>query len=94
MTKLTKRAVDAATTRATEYFVWCGETRGFGIRVYPSGKKVFVAQVRVGRATRRVKIGLYGPFTVDQARTVAEDVIRKASKGFDAQREKLKPGRQ
>jgi integrase len=49
---------------------------------------VFVAQVRVGRQTRRLRIGPYGPFTVDQARTEAQEIIRKASLGNDPQREK------
>ena len=88
MPNLTKRIVDAAKPGASDYFVWCGQTAGFGVRVYPSGKKVFVAQVRVGRATRRVKIGSYGPFTVDQARTDAIEVIRSASQGRDPAREK------
>lgn len=88
MPKLTKRTVDAAYPRERDYFVWCSSPIGFGVRVRPSGKKTFIAQIRVGRATRRVTIGQYGPFTVDQARTAAEDVIRKASLGVDPQREK------
>jgi integrase len=88
MTKLTKRTVDAVTTTEGERFIWCSGTPGFGVRIYPSGKKVFIAQVRVGRATRRIKIGHYGPFTVDQARTEAEEIIRAASRGRDPQREK------
>ena len=68
MPSLTKRALDAARPRDTDYFLWCENTPGFGARIHPSGRKVFVAQVRVRRAIRRVKIGLYGPFTVDQAR--------------------------
>jgi hypothetical protein len=65
MPGLTKRVLDAAKPRDKDYFLWCEGTPGFGARVYPSGRKVFVAQVRVGRAIRRVKIGPYGPFTVD-----------------------------
>ena len=49
---------------------------------------MFVAQVRVGRAIRRVKIGPYGPFTVEQARQRAEQIIRAAADGRDPQREK------
>ena len=60
MPALTKRLVDAAKPKHVDYFLWCSSTPGFGIRVYPSGKRVFVCQVRVGRATRRVKIGRYG----------------------------------
>jgi integrase len=88
MAGLTKRTVDGARPRETDYFVWCGGTPGFGVRVYSSGRKVFVTQVRVGRATRRVKIGPYGPFTVEQARAQAVEIIRLAASGEDPQREK------
>ncbi|HTT85646.1 MAG TPA: site-specific integrase [Rhizomicrobium sp.] len=88
MTRLTKRIVDAALPSEREHFVWCGGTPGFGVRVYPSGRKVFVAQVRVGHGTRRLKIGQYGPFTVDQARSEAEEIIRAAARGRDPQRER------
>lgn len=88
MPNLTKRTVDAAHPSEKEFFVWCSSTPGFGVRVHPTGKKVFVAQVRVGRQTRRLRIGPYGPFTVDQARTQAQEIIRKASLGSDPQREK------
>jgi len=88
MPSLTKRALDAARPRGTDYFLWCGNTPGFGARIHPSGRKVFVAQVRVRRAIRRVKIGLYGPFTVEQARQRAEGIIRAAAEGRDPQREK------
>jgi integrase len=91
---LTKRDLEAAKPRSADYFLWCAKTPGFGARIYPptranpSGKKVFVAQVRVGRATRRVKIGPFGPFTVEQARKRADEVIRMAAAGQDPQREK------
>jgi integrase len=85
---LTKRAVDAAKSRQERYFVWCSSLPGFGLRVYPSDRKVFVAQVRVGRVQRRVAVGTYGPWTVEKARKRAEEVIRTASEGRDPQREK------
>jgi hypothetical protein len=89
MPALTKRLVDAAKPKQVDYFLWCSSTPGFGVRVYPSGKRVFVCQVRVGRATRRIKIGLYGPYTVEQARQRAQGIIRSASEGRDPQREKI-----
>ena len=88
MPALTKRLVDSAKPKQADYFLWCSSTPGFGVRVYPSGKRVFVCQVRVGRATRRIKIGLYGPYTVELARPRAQDIIRAASEGRDPQREK------
>ena len=88
MAALTKRTLDAAKPATKEYFLWCSATPGFGAQIYPSGKKVFIEQVRVGRATRRVKIGLYGPYTVEQARRRAGEISRAAAEGRDPQREK------
>src|SRR5438874_12500509 len=87
MAARTKRALDAAEPRPAEFFLWCGGLAGFGARVYPSGKRVFIAQVRVGRAPRRVKIGAFGPFTVDQARDRARAIIQAAPDGRHPQRE-------
>ena len=67
MPKLTKRVVDAAPVRATDYFIWCDEMPGFGVRIYPSGKRGYLAQYKVDGRTRRVKIGLHGVLTVDEA---------------------------
>ena len=88
MPALTKRAIDAAKPREERYFLWCASLPGFGVRVYPSGRKVFVTQVRVGRGQRRVTIGPFGPFTVEQARTRAKGIIQAAADGRDPQREK------
>ena len=88
MPSLTKRVVDAAKPQAWTTSCGAPPRSGFGLRVYPSGKKVFVAQVRIGRTQRRVKIGAFGPFTVEQARKRAEEVVRAASEGRDPQREK------
>jgi integrase len=88
--KLTKRAVDACQPGSEETVIWCGETRGFGLRVYPSGRKIFFVQVRVNGRTRKDTIGPYGAFTVDQARLRAEDVIRDARRGVDPTQAKRK----
>lgn len=88
MATLTKRTLDAAKPHLERYFIWCGSLPGFGARIYPSGRKVFVAQVRVGRSQRRVTIGTFGAFTVEQARKHAEGIIRAAAEGRDPQREK------
>ena len=88
MMKLTKRRIDGTRPASTDTFLWCDATPGFGARVYPSGKVVFIAQVRVGRSQRRVKIGPYGPWTVDKAREEADEIIRAAGRGIDPQAEK------
>jgi integrase len=89
MPRLTKRTLDAAKPDPMkDTFIWCSATPGFGARVYPSGKMVFIAQVRIGRGQRRVKIGPFGAYTVDQARERADQIIRAAAEGRDPQREK------
>ena len=88
MAKLTKRRIDTSKPTDKDIFLWCDATPGFGARVYPSGKVVFIAQVRVGRSQRRIKIGPYGPWTVEQAREEADTIIREAGKGIDPQAEK------
>jgi hypothetical protein len=88
MPALTKRLISSAPLKQREYFLWCSSVPGFGLRIYPSGKRVFICQVRVGRATRRVKIGAFGPFTAEQARQRAQEIVRAASEGRDPQREK------
>lgn len=90
MPRLTKRTVDAAKPGPTEQFLWCSDLRNFGCRIYPSGRKVFVVFVRVGRHQRRMTIGQYGPFTVDQAREKAGEILRVAADGQDPQIEKRK----
>lgn len=72
MPRITKRLVDASAPRGNDYFVWDDEVRGFGLRVRPSGRKLYVLQYRdAGGATRRVLIGEHGALTPDQARTSA-----------------------
>jgi integrase len=88
MPAISNRLIDGEPPRASEFFLWDSRLAGFGVRIHPTGRKVFVAQVRVGRTLRRVKIGPYGAFTVAQARERAEGIIRAAADGRDPQREK------
>ncbi len=87
--KLTKRAIDAARyeTPASHprgaYYIWDTETAGFGLRVYPSGRKVFVLTYRVKGKQRFYGLGRYGELTLHQARTEALDVLRQARQGRD-----------
>jgi len=63
MSKLTKRSVEALCTEAKDYLIWDRDLRGFGVRVYPSGKKTYLVRYRVGRRTRRITIGQHGALT-------------------------------
>jgi integrase len=83
MAKLTKRAVDALQPGSPDYFMWDDELPGFGVRVWPSGRKVYVAQYRAGSRSRRVKIGRHGALTVEEARKQAKAVLGDVARGSD-----------
>jgi hypothetical protein len=44
--KLTKSAIDAASPRDEDYFLWDGELKGFGIKIAKGGRKSYVCKYR------------------------------------------------
>lgn len=80
---LTKRACDAAEPKADEYTLWDGDLGGFGLRVWPSGRKTFVVMYRLSHRKRRITLGAYGSLTVYQARKLARQVVADVAAGID-----------
>lgn len=89
-TKLTKRSVDAIEpVPGKEMFVWDTDTRGFGLRLKPSGTKTFIIQYRNERGkTRRYAIGQHGRMTVEQARKQAKIKLAETEIGQDPSAER------
>ncbi|AOG09236.1 tyrosine-type recombinase/integrase [Agrobacterium sp. RAC06] len=83
MPKITKRLVEAAAPSAKDAFLWDDELTGYGLKVTPAGKKVFILQYRVGRQSRRMTLGAFGPITPDQARSLAQAALRSVARGED-----------
>ena len=93
--KLTKRVVDTALPSARRYTLFDSEVKGFGVRVYPSGKKSWIFEYRAGEGGRRVAksrvtIGSTVDFTPDQARKQAELIRAQTKTGRDPQGERLR----
>jgi integrase len=91
--KITKRIADSAEPRQSRYILFDAEIAGFGLRVYPSGKKSWVFEYRPGEGGRgvqkkRITIGSTSDFTPEQARKVAEKLRARAKMGEDPQGEK------
>ena len=88
--KLTKRTVEASkASNAGDQFVWDNEVRGFGLRVYASGRKRFVYQYTsplIGTA-RRKDLGGFPDITVEQARKLAKAAAEHVADGVDPQGE-------
>jgi integrase len=93
---ITKRAVDAAKARKTDTYLWDRDLHGFGLKVTPAGRKVYLVQYRLGGRkgrTRRVTIGQHGsPWTPTTARTEAKRLLGEVDAGRDpaAERDKAK----
>jgi integrase len=88
--KITKRTVDTATPGARNKLLWDEEVSGFGLKVTPAGKKVYVYQYRLalpGQASRtpprRYTIGTHGDLTPDQARSRAKELRALVDQGGD-----------
>ena len=85
---LTKRRVDSFNYDGRGRDIrWDGEggLPGFGLRIYPSGKKVFVLVYRrPGQRKQRLKtIGSYGVLTLDGARQRARKLLVEIGDGAD-----------
>jgi integrase len=91
--KITKRVVDCSEPASSRYTVFDSEIKGFGIRVYPSGKKSWIFEYRPGEggrrvAKKRITIGSSSDFTPDKARKLAENLRAKTKTGHDPQADK------
>ncbi len=89
--KLTKSAIDALPTPATDVVYWDQGCPGFGLKVTPKGRKVFIVLYRTagaGSALRKFTIGPYGRVTLHQARVAAQKVFSAKLEGRDPAREK------
>jgi integrase len=89
--KLTKSAIDALPTPTSDVVYWDAGLPGFGIKVTPKGRKVFVVLYRTGGAgskLRKYTIGPYGRVTLHQARLGAQKVFAAKLEGRDPATEK------
>lgn len=86
MAKLTKRVIDGLQSDGSKHgtLFWDEELSGFGVRVYPSGSKVFVLKFRAKSGRQRwLKLGAFGPLTAEQARDKARLEMAKVIDGED-----------
>src|SRR5215471_19565540 len=75
---LTKSVIDALKAGTEDRVFWDAGRPGFGVKVTPHGRKVFIVLYRTGGAgskLRKYTIGPYGRVTVHQARVAAQKVF-------------------
>ena len=68
---------------------------GFGLRIHPSGRKVWIVQARIEGRSRRIVIARHGEIELAQARRRARDILARIradeNPADDIQREKETP---
>ena len=89
--RLTKSAIDTLPTPAKDTVYWDTGCPGFGVKLTPKGRKVFIVLYRTGGAgstLRKYTIGPYGRVTLHQARVAAHKVFTAKLEGRDPAAEK------
>ncbi len=84
--KITKRLIDAAKYEGngkSQDIRWDDQLPGFGLRVYPTGRKAFVLSYRSSGRKHIMTVGTYGPITLDQARRKAKTYLAQVIDGGD-----------
>ena len=78
---ISKRMVEALSAEKDTVY-WDTRLKGFGVRVYPSGSKVYVVQCRGPGGAKRVAIGRHGVIATDQARRRATLMLARIKAGI------------
>ncbi|MDH3195215.1 MAG: site-specific integrase, partial [Hyphomicrobiales bacterium] len=83
---ISKRSIDARKPENKDSYLWDDELSGFGLKVTPAGRKVYLVQYRLGGRkgrVRRVTIGIQGRITPEQARIEAKRLLGQVAAGED-----------
>ena len=67
---LSKSVVEGLSVDGEDAIFWDRKVSGFGVRVYPSGKKIYVVQTRAFGRSKRVSIGRHDDLSVHKAREI------------------------
>ena len=88
--KLTKPLIDDLKPQATDQVYWDQGLRGFGLKVTPAGRKVFIVMYPTidGQHLRKYTLGPYGVMTLISARSAAQKVLLARLDGQDPAAEK------
>ncbi len=75
--RLTNRAAADAKPSVSEYTIWDRSLNNFGLRVYPSGVRSFIVQIRVNGRLRKFTIGRYPSTGVTEARRRGAELLAR-----------------
>jgi integrase len=95
-TRLTKSTIDALPIPEKEIVFWDQTLPGFGLKITPKGRKVFIVLYRAGGGgsqLRKYTIGPYGRITLHNARIEAQKILAARLEGRDPASEKVEARR-
>ncbi|MBF0461801.1 MAG: tyrosine-type recombinase/integrase [Magnetococcales bacterium] len=82
--RISKSEVDKLQPGTRDEYLWDARLEGFGVKVTPTGRKIYLIQYRHLGRTRRVSIGNHGsPWTPEQARQEATKLLGLVVDGQD-----------
>lgn len=81
--KLTHKIIDKLEPSGKQYYVYDDGMPGLGVRINPTGRKVFVYQGYVENKQRRITLGQYDKITLKEAQDIAKGHAEKFAKGLD-----------
>ena len=92
---LTARLARQSKPGPRDTFLFDRTLPGFGLRIHPSGRKVWIVQARIEGRSRRIVIARHGEMDLAEARRRARDMLARIRAGDnpadDIQREKKTP---
>ena len=80
---LSNRLVDRLSADDKAIIYWDRDLSGFGVRVYPSGAKVYLVQTRGPDGSKRVTVGRHGVISAELARRRAAVIVARIKAGED-----------
>ena len=92
--KLSNRIVAGLCVGDRGTVFWDPELPGFGVRVYPSGARVYVVQTRSRGRSRRVTVGRHGVLSAARARRRAALIIARIKAGEEPLPARVKTDRE
>lgn len=89
--RLTKSTIDSLPAPPKDVVYWDAGLPGFGVKVTPKGRKVFIVLYRLagaGSRLRKFTVGAYGRITLPMARGQAQKIFAARLEGRDPAAEK------
>ena len=92
---LTTRLARQSKPGPKDTFLFDRSLPGFGLRIHPSGRKVWIVQTRIEGRSRRIVVARHGEMDLAEVRRRARDILARIRAGDnpadDIQREKQTP---